>query len=337
MKENMHHSDLPPDALDGAQITCPHCHFEFKINEITYTMKNGFFRCPVCDKKFSPSSTHNQSSPAPSNPVHHYFVPVLVILGIISAVTVIYFVTSVNQKAPAPVAVTSVIIPRPITPSRDQAIDPPAAPAIPATAPVLPDNNVLQGAQPLPKNLDKMQIVKAIAAMYHASHSYTMAGGFVCLDMATDVWNQLRTYGIDAKIMGGIITENITAWNYRKLAMESNHAWVVATLSPTEKVAIETTEGKVIKPEMENASVYFKGIEFDTPAQIKKFEFFRRKTYESCQEAHQLINHWNENFAGKQQKYEDAIARQSQIENRKRDCESNFNELKAFEAKAIFY
>jgi hypothetical protein len=56
-----------------------------------------------------------------------------------------------------------------------------------------------------------------------------------------------------------------TLWNYRQLARESNHAWVAAKLSPTEKIAIETTAGTVIKPGMANSSAYFKGIEFETP------------------------------------------------------------------------
>ena len=55
--------------------------------------------------------------------------------------------------------------------------------------------------------------------------------------MAINVWNQLATNGIEAKIMGGNVKENISSWNFRQLVMGSNHAWVVAKLSPTEKVA----------------------------------------------------------------------------------------------------
>ncbi|MFZ2399115.1 MAG: hypothetical protein WAW31_10700 [Smithella sp.] len=47
---------------------------------------------------------------------------------------------------------------------------------------------------------------------------------------------------------------------------------MAAKLSPTEKVAIETTAGTVIKPGMANSSAYFKGIEFDTPGEIKRFD-----------------------------------------------------------------
>ena len=137
--------------------------------------------------------------------------------------------------------------------------------------------------------------------------------------------------------MGGNVKENITTWNYRQLALESDHAWVVAKLSPTEKVAIETIAGVVIKPGMNNASAYFKGIEFDNPDQIKRFERIRIKLYEVCGDAHQLINDWNENVAGKQQKSEETIAKQSRMEQRKQDCERTFGYLEEFKSRAIYY
>lgn len=343
MGENANHKDLPSDALDDKQISCPHCHFEFKIDDIAYTLKNGFFNCPVCGKKFPSPSNSDQNSTPPLVPVSRLLPPVFVFLGIIAACTVIYFLTSTDKTVPAPNAVAPVMTPPHKAPSPDQTTNPPVSPATPAfpmAAPAAPDKNASEVARPLPKPPEKMQIIKAIAAKYHASHTYTMDGGFVCLDMAIDVWNQLRTYGIDAKIMGGIITQNITAWNFQKLAFDGNHAWVVATLSPTEKVAIETTEGKVFTPEMENASAYFKGIAFDTPAQIKKFEYYRHKAYETCRETKQLVKDWNENIVGKQHeqdKYEEIIARKSHIGIRSKECENSLSQMKEFESKAIFY
>jgi hypothetical protein len=182
-----------------------------------------------------------------------------------------------------------------------------------------------------------MQIVARLAAEFHKSHSYTLEGDFVCLDMAIDVWNQLVTNGIEAKIMGGNVNENITAWNYRQLVRESNHAWVIAKLSPTEKVAIETTTGSVIKPGLKNATAYFKGIEFDNPGHIKRFDLLRKKARDICRDANQLINDWNENVAGKQRRSEETIARQSRMEQRKQDCENTQNDLEQFSSRAIFY
>lgn len=335
MEESANCQDSP-DAPDKTHLHCPHCRFEFKTDDLNNTLKNGFFKCPICGKKFPSPATNNPSSPRQPNFLRRHIAPLLAILGIIVFCTAIYLMKSTDRSTP--VASTAGAPPSAF-PSPEQVAKPPVSSAIPnapAAHSAVPDKNISQVVQPSP-HPDKMQIIKTIAAKYHASHTYTLTGGFVCLDMAIDVWNQLRTYGIDAKIMGGIITQNITAWNFQMLALEGNHAWVVAAPSPTEKVAIETTEGKVITPDMENASVYFKGIAFNTPAEIKKFEFYRRKTYETCLEAEQLVKDWNENIAGKRTRYEEIIARKSQLGIRAQECEANFNQLKEFESRAIFY
>jgi hypothetical protein len=301
-------------------IECPHCHIEFKLDDIVHTLKKGHFKCPVCGKKIpSPLPEHQQSTPP--TPIGKYLVPVFILLGIVAAFTATHFFMSADKTPPPARTVAPVMIP--------SSSGPPPAQVIAATAP--------QAAQPAPQTLNKMQIVELIAASFHKTHTYTLQGDFVCLDMAIDVWNQLRTYGIEAKIMGGNINENITAWNYRQLARESNHAWVVAKLSPTEKVAIETTAGVVIKPGMNNASAYFKGIEFDNPGEIKRFDSLRKKANEVCRDANELIKDWNENVAGKQLRPDEIIAKKSRIEQRKQDCESTQNNLEEFKSRAIYY
>jgi hypothetical protein len=301
-------------------IECPHCHIEFKLDDIVHTLKKGHFKCPVCGKKIpSPLPEHQQSTPPTS--IGKYLVPVFILLGIVAAFTATHFFMSADKTPPPAKTFAPVMIP----PSSG----PPPAQVIAAAAP--------QAVQPAPQTLNKMQIVELIAASFHKTHTYTLQGDFVCLDMAIDVWNQLRTYGIEAKIMGGNINENITAWNYRQLVRESNHAWVVAKLSPTEKVAIETTAGVVIKPGMNNASAYFKGIEFDNPGEIKRFDSLRKKANDVCRDASELIKDWNENVAGKQQKSEETIKKQSLMEQRKQDCERIFGYLEEFKSRAIYY
>jgi hypothetical protein len=305
-------------------IECPHCHIEFKLDDIVHTLKKGHFKCPVCGKKIpSPLPEHRQNTPPA--PIGKYLVPVFILLGIVAAFTATHFFTSADKTPPT----ANTVAPPAVMPPNSS---PPPAQVIAATAPPAP-----QAAQPAPQTLNKMQIVELIAAAFHKTHTYTLQGDFVCLDMAIDVWNQLRTYGIEAKIMGGNINENITAWNYRQLARESNHAWVVAKLSPTEKVAIETTAGVVIKPGMNNASAYFKGIEFDNPGEIKRFDSLRKKTNEVCRDANELIKDWNENVAGKQLRPDEIIAKKSRIEQRKQDCESTQNNLEEFKSRAIYY
>jgi hypothetical protein len=301
-------------------IECPHCHMEYDLDDLVHTLKNGHFKCPVCGKKIpSPLAEHQESRSSAT--VSKYLVPVFILLGIVAAFTAIYFLMPADKTPP----VVTTVAP---------AIPPPSPSPPPVKATAIPPPQV---ALPKPQVPDKMQIVERIAAEFHKSHSYTLEGDFVCLDMAISVWNQLVTNGIEAKIMGGNIKENVTAWNYRQLAKESNHAWVVAKLSPTEKVAIETTAGAVIKPGMKDASAYFKGIEFDNPAQIKRFDRLRKKANEVCQDAGQLIKEWNENVVGKQRRSEETIAKQARIEQRKRDCESTLNDLEEFKSLAIFY
>jgi hypothetical protein len=204
---------------------------------------------------------------------------------------------------------------------------------------VLPDNNLTTQAEESPSSVpsDKLQIIQKIAAQFHLAHTYTLEGDFVCLDMAIDVWNQLVTNGIKAKIMGGNVRENVSAWNYRQLVRESNHAWVIAWLNATDKVAIETTAGYVIKPGMKNSAAYFKGIEFDNPAQIKNFDSLRKRIRGVCNEAHQMMEDWNNNVAEKQRASIETIEKKARLEQRMRDCENAWNGLDEFKSRAIFY
>jgi len=313
-------------------IECPHCKVDFNSEDIEHTFKEGYYICPVCEKKIPSLASANKQQHSPSwiQP-QKYIIPAIILLATIAASAFILFF-----KSPDKITETvQSIVPKITEPLSNPS---PVSSRVPATAPqeTIPAAREPLATQDSPQP-DKMQIVEKIAAMYHASHSYTTEGGFVCLDMAIDVWNQLKTNGIEAKIMGGNIRENITAWSYRQLAMEGNHAWVVATLGPDEKVAIETTAGKVIRQGSSEAAPYFKGIAFDSPAEVKRFELLRKSVAGNCQDASNLINDLNKDSAEKQLRPEELIARKSRIDQRKQDCEGAFHHLKEFESKAVFY
>ncbi|MBN1366103.1 MAG: hypothetical protein JW976_14965 [Syntrophaceae bacterium] len=319
-------------------LECPHCKTEYNSEDIAHTLKNGYYKCPVCEKKFSSPLANNPQSNVSSTPKGKYIIPAFIILGIAAVSAFFLFFQSSDKITEKIISVAPAITEPPSNPSPPQVSAPSLTPATQETIPTTQELLVEPPqAPPVPKKPDKMQIIERIAAIYNFSHSYTMEEGFVCLDMAIDVWNQLKTYGIEAKIMGGTIRENITAWNFRQLAMESNHAWVVAIISSTEKVAIETTAGKVIKQGTTDAAPYFKGIAFDDPAQIKRFELLRKSVLGNCRDASILIDEFNKDAAEKQLRPEEIIARKSQIEQRKQDCEKSFNYLKEFESKAVFY
>lgn len=303
-------------------LECQTCKVEFNSEDIAHTLKNGIYKCPVCGAKIpDPLAKTNKSATVS---IKKHIIPAAILLVIFAAFSATYLLKPADKEAPSANKMAPVVIPTSPTLPPAQSLPTPAV-SVPETA------------QPAIKKPDKMQTIEMIAAAFHKTHTYTLAGDFVCLDMAIDVWNQLKTNNIDAKIMGGNIHENVTTWNFRQLARESNHAWVVAKLSPTEKVAIETTAGTVIKPGMENSSAYFKGIEFDTPAEIKRFDSLRKRANEVCRNADELIKDWNENFVGKQRRPEEIIAKKSQIEQRKQDCENTQANLEEFKSRAIFY
>jgi len=301
---------------------------DFNSGDLAHTLKHGHYRCPVCDKKIPLPLVSNTNKP--SSFFNQYHVPVLFVLALAVVSFLVYFFTFSHKTEPTADVVA---------PADTRFVSSP----LPAPAPVQPAAGAPLEKTPAiptastPQAQDKMKIVEQIAAEFHKSHSYTLEGEFVCLDMAINVWNQLITRGIEAKIMGGNIRENITAWNFRQLAMESNHAWVIATISPSEKVAVETTTGMVIKPGMKDYAAYSRGLEFDSPAEIKRFELLRKATYANCRATDQMIKDWNENVTGKKLRPEEIISRKSQIEQRKSDCENAFQALKEFEPKAIFY
>ena len=115
---------------------------------------------------------------------------------------------------------------------------------------------------------ERIDILSQIVSDYHKSHSYSMEDWFVCADMACDVWNMVKTRGIEAKIQVGDVDRDITSLS------EANHAWVLAETSPGECLALETTGGRVVY-QWENPRYYW-GWSFDNPKKFKEFNYGHR-------------------------------------------------------------
>ena len=116
-----------------------------------------------------------------------------------------------------------------------------------------------------------LQIVEQIAIDYHNTHTYSEPDLFVCSDMAIDVWNMIKTRGINAQIAVGNVEKtgaNIT---------EYNHAWVMAETHPFKWVAVETTGGylvwgeNVIGENIVKNDLYYWGLSFDNPNELKAY------------------------------------------------------------------
>ncbi|HVP24415.1 MAG TPA: response regulator [Methanomicrobiales archaeon] len=116
------------------------------------------------------------------------------------------------------------------------------------------------------KNVDT---VKGIAREYYSTHTYLgvetgqSSDVYVCIDMSKDVWNMLKTRGINAEIMVGNVDRNVTTMT------DADHAWVLAEVAPMQWLAIEVTGGYVVTKD-ENPR-YYTGKQFASPADMLEY------------------------------------------------------------------
>lgn len=108
-----------------------------------------------------------------------------------------------------------------------------------------------------------LRIAENIVREYHETHTYYGKDIFVCADMASDVWNQLKTEGINAEIGIGRVDRDVY-----KLS-ESNHAWVLAEIEPNKWLALETTGGYVVYA-YDNLR-YYGGWSLYNPQKLKQY------------------------------------------------------------------
>ncbi len=161
-------------------------------------------------------------------------------------------------------------------------------------------NQILTKQDSIPKNVsleyNKIQQLKMIIQNYYKTHTYSKIDLFVCTDTSIDVWNLVKTKGINAQICVGNIEKNIS--NLDKQFNEINHAWVLAETKPFTWIALETTGGYLVWVN-ENEFYYDGRFCFDNPAEFKKFLELRQDFFDVCNEAEELIIFWNNNYLGK--------------------------------------
>lgn len=172
---------------------------------------------------------------------------------------------------------------------------------------------------------EKLNLIYEINKNYFETHTYSSVDWFVCKDMAIDVWNLLKTQGINAKLCAGNVDDNIklysensykTLLNYFK---NMNHAWVLAENEPFKFVAVETTGGFLVfgdenKLYFENATCFY------SPSEFKEFDTSRLDFIKICEEADSMINYWNENMIGKKLTAEDYELK-GKLELKKQECD----------------
>lgn len=206
------------------------------------------------------------------------------------------------------------------------------APGPPPTAlsPVeLPDFQIPMLGVPAgntPVNQATLERLQKIVRDYHSSHTYSKDDLFVCVDMAIDVWNILKTKRIAAKIMAGRVDQDITHLNGLQYIGQINHAWVVAEPLPGAAVPLEITGGFVVTPDMPNYRLYFEGPDFSSIKAFKGFIELRSKAFDTCQQVHAMEDHFNATFAGRPVT-EDAIAYKGRLEQKAQDCVEVLSQL----------
>jgi len=215
-----------------------------------------------------------------------------------------------------------------------------------------------------------IQIVQNIVEEYHKTHTYSERDFFVCADMAIDVWNMVKTQGINAQIAIGNVSNPDANWT------ECNHAWVLAEVSPATWLALETTGGYVVyRDTNEN---YYRAYRFDNPREFKEYlelikeynaqvdrinnlykeysdtydEWVKEANYhgylvnecnrkwQDClnlqSEIEYLVNEYNRRYAGRSltpSEYQDALALQSEIEYLKNEYNRRYQDYLNLQSK----
>lgn len=160
---------------------------------------------------------------------------------------------------------------------------------------------------------DNVRFVSKILSEYQKSHTYSAKDDFECVDMANDVWDQVRTKGIPAKVRVGNNKKDI------KSVVEANHAWVMAELAPGRWVALEPQQGEIIYPAANPR--YYRGHDFPGPNEVKEYKTLkegvlpaavakRAKAAEEYQQADDQLHRWDQG-AGPFSSPADRLARES--------------------------
>jgi hypothetical protein len=155
--------------------------------------------------------------------------------------------------------------------------------------------NVMAQARNDPKFAELHKIVDE----YRRSHTYSMVDYFVCIDMALELFNILKTKQYSPKVMAGNVKTDVAGMDPAKRARTFDHAWVVVELSPGVHAALEGTGGFVVNEKTKNFEYYYQGLIFSNPRQAKETDVLMRKRNESCGKAVNIVEDWNANYAGR--------------------------------------
>jgi tetratricopeptide (TPR) repeat protein len=164
--------------------------------------------------------------------------------------------------------------------------------------------------------------IATLMADYHKKHQYLKEDFFVCSDMAIEVWDIIKTAGINARLIVGNIERDIVKHkSTHEYIAEMNHVWVMAEVISSEWVPVEATAGIIIHPKIPSFDLYYKGTYFDTPRLFKEFSESRRALFQTCKEAKTMVDGFNDTYAGKNTTKE-TLEHSGRIKQKMDDCEN---------------
>ena len=150
------------------------------------------------------------------------------------------------------------------------------------------------------KRYDSYSKINSILHSYRRQHTYMKNELFVCADMAMDIWNLLTTERIASRIVAGNVEIDILDGSTIKSYLSNiNHVWVLAEVSPSFWVPLETTGGYIVEPFMTGFRLYNTGVIFENPKQYKEFDANRNAMFQSMNEAASMVNRFNDLYARK--------------------------------------
>jgi hypothetical protein len=131
----------------------------------------------------------------------------------------------------------------------------------------------------------KEEICAEVVANFVARHTY-IPDHFVCVEFAAGVWYELLKKGVNAKIRVG--SQNIST------VYRTDHAWVMAEVSPGNWLAIEPQQG-VVYPE--SGSFYYRGFDFAGDGPVREHNKLLKRVLDARQKYHNAVNVSNDYVA----------------------------------------
>jgi signal peptidase I len=111
----------------------------------------------------------------------------------------------------------------------------------------------------------KADTVANIARYYNETHTYTATDMFVCGDMSSEIWNMLKTFNINSRLVVGNIDQPVSDLTGGLV----DHAWIIAEVEPNTYLAVETTGGYTVPISQNN--LYYRGWYYNNPETLKKY------------------------------------------------------------------